>query len=219
MRNLFSSIAVVAGLSLSVMAQAQLTPGLTVEYSPLDSVYAEAIQKTVYNGIAGPYAAFAPASGVLGVDDYASIAPPSLFNLAKFQFIGGVRFTGAPAAINRALQFEFYDSNQVFVKSFSVALPSSGDFNWTITIGNPAAMQVPNAGFVQARTLGTSTGRWFLTPTLPTVGSNSLAVGGAGGQYNHAFAMVSSVPEPGSVAMMVGFLTAGAGMLARRRRK
>lgn len=217
MKKLLSSVSAVLGLFLSLSASAQLTPGITLERAPLGGIRPEALLTTVYNGIAGPYAAFAVGTGVLGFDNYTSIAPPPIFNLTTFQFVGGVTFTGAPAPIDRALRFDFFDADTNPLSSFSVALPSSGDFIWTINLNTP--ISVASTGFVQATTLGTSQGRWFLTTSPPTVGSNSFSVGGFPPTHNHAFAMVSIVPEPGSAALMLGFLSAGAGFLVRRRRK
>lgn len=216
MKKLFCSLAVLTALAITGTARAQFTPGVTLDYQPVDALSVAALEQTVYLGIAGPYAAFAPASGVLGFDDYASTAANATFNLVRFQFVGGVRFSGNVAPINRALQFEFYDPDANLVNTFAVAFPASGDFIWTITFGT--LLQVPSDGFVQARTLGNSTGRWFLTSSRPVVGSNSFAVGGFGGIYNHAFGMVASVPEPGSVALLLSMTTLGIGLVARRRR-
>ncbi|MDW8209077.1 MAG: PEP-CTERM sorting domain-containing protein [Chloroherpetonaceae bacterium] len=216
MKKLFCSFAVLTALAITGTARAQFFPGVTLEYQSVDALSVAALDQTVYLGIAGPYAAFAPASGVLGFDDYDSIAPTPTFNLTRFQFVGGVRFSGNVAPLNRALQFEFYDSGANLINTFVVAFPTSGDFIWTITFGT--LLSVPSDGFVQARTLGNSTGRWFLTTSPPVVGSNNFSVGGFGGIYNHAFGMVASVPEPGPIALLMSIATLGIGLAARRRR-
>lgn len=167
---------------------------------------------TVYSGVPGPYSAFGRAAGNAGFDDYTSTAG-SNFNMAKFVFVGGVANAG------ESMRFEFYDAAAVLVNSATLALPSGGDFIWTITFGtlpdgSDSTFGVANAGFVQIVTT-VGTGRWFFTSTAPTVGANNVAVGTGAGlnpQRNNAFEIVMA-PTPGSLALL------GLGGLAAARRR
>jgi len=211
MKRLTAGISAALGLFLSLPVHAELTPGIILDGSPIEGIQPAGPLTTVYDGIAGPYFTFPVGTGVLGADDYASIAPGSTFDLATFQFMGGVNFTGVTPVIDRSLLFEFLDGSAHLVGSFSVGFPQSGNFIWTLNLPNP--IPVASTGFVQISTLGNSRGQWFLTATPPIVGNNDLGVLGVPNQFNQAFAMKAMVPEPGSF----GMIAIGLVGVARRR--
>jgi hypothetical protein len=169
---------------------------------------------TVYEGIPGPYSAFAAATGPAGIDDYASIESGP-FRLAQFKFVGGVTSVGGPMTV------EFLNSSSTVVNGFTAALPSAGDFIWNITLGaapdgSDSTFVVPRDGFIRLTVGANTTGRWFLTTTPPTIGSNNFTVGTGSGlspQRNNTFALVA-VPSPGA-----GALLGLGGLFALRRRR
>lgn len=169
----------------------------------------------VYNSQAGPYSAFAAAGGVIGFDDYTSTASGATTTLASLVFVGGVTNAG------QSVSFQFLNpDNTLAADSGPLALPQGGNFIWTITFGalpdgSDSTFAIPTAGILQI-TVGTGgTGRWFLTPTAPIVGTNNVGFGGGSTQtspYN-AFSL-NAVPAPASLALMgLGGLVIG-----RRRR-
>lgn len=168
----------------------------------------------VYSSIAGPYSAFAAATGAAGFDDYTSIAPGATMMLANFKFVGGVVMSGGSITVN------FYDSTSTLANSFSTSLPTGGDFIWTITLGSgdgsDSTFAVPTAGFAEMVVDAAATGRWFFTTTAPTIGSSDVTTGTGSTlnpQRNSAFEL-NMVPAPGSLAAL-GAL----GLLAARRRR
>jgi hypothetical protein len=170
---------------------------------------------TSYTGIPGPYSAFTAATGNAGFDDYGTSITDSSFALASMRFVGGV------TSIGGTMQFRFYDSTATLFSSASVNLPSAGDFIWTITFGtlpdgSDSTFQVPNNGFLELVVGANTTGRWFMTTTGPTVGTNNIAVG-TGSTLNpqryNAFELIA-VPAPASLALLgLG------GLVATRRRR
>jgi len=195
------TVSVLALLAFAGVAQANIE----LRADPLDSQPGYIDRAVVYSGIPGPYSAFAAANGVLGFDDYASTMVDPVEGLTELRFVGGVTNVG------ETIRFEFYTSGGSFRNSFDVAFPSAGAFIWTITLGS--TIDIPRNGILQLVATGNSTGRWFLTPTAPTVGTNDLAFGGlpAAGLMQ-AFELTT--PTPGALALLgLGGLVAG-----RRRR-
>lgn len=195
---------------LLVAGTATMATAQTASFRPLNAPGYDARVAPVYSGISGPYSGFAPGTN-LGFDDYVSTDPSPFYTLAQFRFVGGVSTVGDTLRVN------FYDSGANLFNFFNVSLGTAGNFVWTITLGlqpngSDSTFLVPQAGFVEI-TAVTGAGRWFLTPTAPSVGSNNLAVGGLPNQFNHAFELVA-VPAPGAMA----FLGLG-GLLASRRRR
>lgn len=170
---------------------------------------------SVYDSIPGPYSAFGRAAGQAGIDDYGTAVTDPTMLLAQFKFVGGVNTAG------QGLRVNFYDSTNTLSNFFTATLPSGGDFIWTITLGlqpdgSDSTFAVPNNGSVEIVINADSTGRWFLTSTAPSVGTNDITVGTGGGlnpQLYNAFGLVA-VPAPASLALLgVG------GLLASRRRR
>ncbi|MBI1191332.1 MAG: PEP-CTERM sorting domain-containing protein [Tepidisphaera sp.] len=205
----FASVLVLAMVAGSSQA-------ITISSRPIgsDAGYQSRAVTQIYNGQAGPYSAFAAAGGAIGFDDYTSTASGASTTLASLVFVGGVTNAG------ETISFQFFNpDNSLAADSGSLALPQGGNFIWTITFGNlpdgsDSTFQIPTAGILQL-TVGTGTGRWFLTATPPTIGSNNPTFGG-GSQTSVPFNAFSlnAVPAPSSLALLgLGGLVAG-----RRRR-
>jgi len=176
----------------------------------------------IYNNVPGPYSAFPAGTGSIGIDDYVTAynTVNGVHRLDAFGFVGGCTNVGGGI-----IDFNFFTgtiATPVFFNGFSVTLPqATSSFTITFNAGQTPGMDVPNAGIVNLVARAASgatpacTGRWFLTPTAPTVGSSDPGVGGASPgnvTFNHAMRM--SVPEPATL----GLLAIG-GLLAIRRRR
>ncbi|MBL9002120.1 MAG: hypothetical protein JNK25_13390 [Phycisphaerae bacterium] len=194
------TVSVLALIALAGAAQATIE----LRADPLSSAPSYVDRAVVYSGIPGPYAAFAPENGSLGFDDYSSTMANPVEGLTQMRFVGGVT-----NALETA-RFEFYSTAGILINSFNVTFPQGGAFIWTITLGAP--IDIPQNGIMQIVATGNSTGRWFLTSTAPTVGTNSNTFGGAnGGALFHAFELTT--PTPGALAVL------GLGGLAIGRRR
>lgn len=216
---------------LTSTANAQLTLEPVPPVAPGYSLSATAA--VVYSGTApsstGSYSAFAAATGSAGYDDYTTTLAPTANSLllSSLSFVGGVTFTGTVPASARTLRFEFYDfSGTTLLNNFSVSFASSGAFLYTLDTTNvlPADFVVATDGILQITATGTTMGRFFLTSTPPSIGSNDPTFGGAmtstGTPLYHAFSLSgTAVPEPGSIALFAGLMTGGVSLMARRRRK
>lgn len=209
-----------AAVVLAAAGTASATPVLgdysTYTQISMDNVNAVAIEEstgaqdrgatTLYSnmdpGLTG-YVSFAAATGAIGFDDYVSTSASS-FNLDTFRFVGGNVNAG------QTMNVEFYNAaGDTLVNAFSVALPSAGNFIWTITLG--AGFAVDGAGVVQLVSDDLSGGQWFLGDAGPTVGSEDVTFGGSD-PYSHNFEL--NTPAPGSVALLgLG------GLVATRRRR
>lgn len=200
---------------------------------------------TTYDSLAGiGFVASAPATGNLGVEDYgttdSSSGPPNgtpvtqfeTRGLHEFGFAGGQDNGSQGAAVSGVIFFDFFFNDFSFANSFGVALPTAGAYFWTITIGNPAALQIPTEGFSSMfannnPNIGPVTsGRWFLSDVgaNPLIGHNDLAIDNGTFDFGttttpdvrnigHNFSIV--VPTPGAAAIMG---LAGVAGLRRRRR-
>ncbi len=169
---------------------------------------------TLYSNQDGPYSAFDPAPAAdnpLGFADYYSIATQNI-DVSEFIFVGGVDTAGA------VLFFDFFDGDGTNLDGFGVALPSAGDFIWTITI--ISGLEIAANGFVQMTiddgSFGPAgAGRWFLTENAASVGdegSPDFPPGFNG--FNFAFTINGAeVPAPAGLAVV------GLGGLAAARRR
>ena len=152
------------------------------------------------------FVAFPAGNGVLGADDYVSTASGSA-TLESLRFVGGSEQVGG------VLAFDFFNAaGDTFIDGFTVALPSAGNFIWTITLGG--VVTVDAAGILQISTDATSTGQWFLADAGPTVGSEDVnAFGGGDGVNSHNFEL-NVIPTPGALSLL-----GMGGLLAARRRR
>ena len=163
-----------------------------------------------YNAVPGPYSAIGVGDGPRGFTYYETS------NAGGTMFLGQMQFVGGTDTIGGGVTFNFYDWAGVvgeigdLVNSFSVALPSAGDFIWTITLDE--AFVIPTFGFVEMVNGTGGLSRWFLTPTAPTVGT---AFGSPFEAFpTQAFALIEGVPAPGAIALL-----GMAGLLGSRRRR
>jgi MYXO-CTERM domain-containing protein len=198
-------IAVLSVLALAGAASANIT----VSAEPLDAPGFESRVGEVYSNILGPFSGFPARAGSLGFDDYSSTMANPVESMTIMKFVGGV------TVANTLLNVNFYNTSAVLVNSFSITLPQGGNFIWTITMGG-GGLDIPKDGIVELVAPQGSTGRWFLTPTAPSIGSTSQTFGGAtnsaGAHLNHAFEIVT--PAPGAAALLgLG------GLVATRRRR
>ncbi len=221
---MMKTLSAIAGLAIAGVASAAPLTGqfnmldssmYTITATPLDEEGTSRgeLDPSFYSAMDGPFNAFSPATGNVGLDDYASIATDDIV-LTSFRFVGGVGASGEPGG---SMSFQFFDSDETFVDSFGINLPQGGAFTWTITLNDP--ITIPANGLVQAVVGEGFTGRWFLGATAPTIGSNDPEIGGAeladGTPLSHRFELNGVlVPTPGSAALL-GL----AGLAAVRRRR
>lgn len=199
----------------SVCAVPAFSQVISIESAPLDST-SIAVDQTVYAGVPGPYSAFAAGNFAQNDDYQANLAGTPYFGNSQFM-VKQMQFVGGVTAVGGVLDFFFLDSTGVnVISSFSAALPSAGDFIWTITL-SPNVLADTNGRLQIQNRSGGATGRWFFTSTAPTVGTNSVTVGTGSGlnpQRNQAFSL-TAVPEPGTMIA----LGAGIAAIAARRRR
>jgi uncharacterized protein (TIGR03382 family) len=163
-----------------------------VAANPANALVAGPVYSNMNSGPNG-YVAFPAATGVLGFDDYDSINDAPIV-MDSFQFVGGVSTVGGIMFV------DFFDAGGVFVDGFGVALPSAGNFIWTISLAG--TVTVADAGLVQMTADAATTGLWFLGDGGPTIGSEDVFNGGGGdGQFSHNFA-INAVPTPGTAALL-----------------
>jgi MYXO-CTERM domain-containing protein len=209
------TVAIVAGCAVS--ASALVIPADQVSVGGYDQ---RSTVTTVHSAMTGPFAAFPSAPGALGFEDYDSIEPGNTFPLAQFAFVGSLVNAGT-------VRGNFYTAAAVLANSFDVNLPASTGTIYTVTLGanngKDSTFIVPSFGFVELVTVpsapgvAAAAGRWFLSPSAPTIGTQSAAVGSTAGSPNsvlsHRFEL-RAVPTPGALALLgLGGLVA-----ARRRR-
>lgn len=215
------------GSSAAIPGGRTLVPGvdITMSFIALDTAPSSVDRHAgndMFRAMDGPYGAFA-ASTNLGYDDYFGLTAPfgpgdidGNSPLDEFGFIGGVTTAGM------SLQFQFYNGEGDLTDFVNVGpFPQGGNFNWTITSGpdthppfSPPMLTIANHGYVQiVGVTPADTGRWFLSTTAPTIGSQVFGPGeGSHATNSHRFRL--DVPEPASMALL-----ALGGLFAARRRK
>jgi hypothetical protein len=240
------AFAVLAAVIMTAPAMAELShsgnragPIFAAEKSPMteqgERMDQVIIYDSLYPGTAGFWAAPA-APGPLGYDDYVTdttISGLSLnhgLDITRAKFVGGV--TSATGLLGSAavMWFEFYDlSTAGFITSFGVALPSAGNWIWTINMGYPGFV-IPHSALYQIVANTTFTGggaysttiggQWFFSsPDAVLTGSNSTTIGPAitttlGATIPMVQDFYFSIPEPATL----GLFGAGMLLLLRRRR-
>jgi len=143
-------------------------------------------------------------------DDYDSILPGGDIHLCAVKFIGGVSEAGA------ALNFSFFYPDQTFAAGFSATLPQSGNYIWTIGLGDcPTEFYVPEAGIMQiSRPTGTThTFQWFYEIDSAEIGTEDITLYGPDATKSWCFELSHCVPEPGTLCL----LALGGLALLRRR--
>ncbi len=126
------------------------------------------------------------------------------------EFVTSMKFVGGVTTANTALAFNFYESGGAFLSGFTMDLSQSGNFIWTITLDAADGILASQTGWLEIAGVNGATGKWFLTQTAPTIGSQVPVTG----SYIHAFELTTNgVPAPGAVALL-GL----AGLIGRRRR-
>lgn len=189
---------------LVLSAAAGAASAIDVSWLPLDAASNYDDRGTpVFSAMDGPFAAFAPAAGSLGFDDYDSVLPGGYDVLTDLRFVGGVSTVGG------RLDFNFFHPDGTPISSFFVNLPLTGNRIWTINNINTV---IPTDGILQVVAASDTTGQWFLAGAAPTIGTQSSTFGGAnGGALSHRFEL--QVPAPGAMAL------GSIGLLAMRRRR
>jgi len=195
--------------------------------SGVPSQRAVPVYKSIGPGTGG-YAAFSPAAGPVGFDDYVTtLGAP--FSPSTFKFVGQVTANGPvagfPAGGGGVAFFTFFNTAASAITSIGVRFPIGDGLGHLWTLGPIApgffTSPVPNAGFIQMYVdpgfFTASHGAfWLTTPDAVVVGGNNPAVGGAstsgGAFFVHAFEL-DAVPDPATLSL----LGLGSLFLARRR--
>ena len=131
------------------------TSGETVVYSKMNDY-------TVYTSAT---------SGVVGYEDYDSTNNANI-NLTSMRFAGGTTVAGG------ILWFDFYSDRSMtnLVNYTGVQTPQSGDFVYTVTLGN--AITIPDAGVLEISANTGTTGHWYGGSVAPSIGTNDSSYGG-----------------------------------------
>jgi len=196
-----------AGFALvALCAAAGAAHAIDVTAQEIDSgLYTSRADTAVYRHMDGTYAAF-PASSSLGFDDYTTTAFPgdSMVSLSSMRFVGGV------TTANTSLRFNFYNAaGNTLLNSFDATFGQAGNFIWTIN--NLGGMNIASKGIVEVLGLDGATGKWYLSNSATTIGSDDRSFGDNTALYQHSFEL--SVPAPGSLALL------GLGGVMNRRRR
>lgn len=204
-------VLILAGVAaLASVSFAQVFPGQNLEKKTLHFGGNNAVQATaapVFSAMSPSYTGFAAATGLLGFDDYTA-SPNAAFPLTEMRFVGGV------SAIGGTIQFDFADSVGTPVASFTVSFPVAGYYIWTIDDLGGLGITLPGSGRLALTATGASIGRWYLSTSAPTLGTENRTGYGSLTTHSHRFEL-STVPEPSSVIALIG----GLGFMAARRRK
>lgn len=213
MKTTVFGVLVIAAAAASAQASSR---GITVSWEPIpeDSEYVLRNEySSVFSAMASPFAALAAASGPLGFDDYQStFTDGPEFALQSMRFVGGVTTAGS------AMIFEFQNPDMSVANTATVNLPQAGNFIWTIRFDSAVGAKdsdffIPANGFLALSTAAETTGQWYLSTELPTIGTESREEGqGTATTHSHRFEL--NVPAPGALAV----LGLGGLALARRRR-
>lgn len=145
-----------------------------------------------------------------GVADYTSISSGDIV-LNQFQFVGGIDQAGG------VVFFDFFDAAGALIDGFGVQIAEAGNFIWTIDLNE--SITIANAGLIRmsiddedlAGAGSAAAGRWFLGNAGATIGDAGASE--ADPDFNFAFALNSTVPAPGSLALL------GMGGIVMSRRK
>lgn len=201
-----------AAVGLAVGTASAATEARLVSYEPISGELApttRASNSIVFSAIPGPYQAFAAATGVLGFDDYDSTLAGGNAFLQSLRFVGGLTAAGT-------IRAEFYDTAANLVSSANLPIAGAGNFIYNFSLetalnAKDSTFLIPEAGFIQLVALGGVTGQFFLSTTVPSVGTSSLALGSTT-THTHRFEL--TVPAPSAMALLgLG------GLVAVRRRR
>lgn len=151
--------------------------------APLDSVTVDRSADVMFAnmGAGAGYAAYGAATGVIGWDDYVSVAAGPL-DLTTVKFIGGVTVAGG------IVWFDFFDyAGANWINGFGVQLPQAGNYIWTITLGSVYTVDPTGILQITADTASGTLGQWYLSDALPNVGTQDPNFGYAPPPYTAKF--------------------------------
>ncbi len=168
----------------------------------IDAYQGSLAESVVYSSLAGPYAAY-PANAYLGAANYTSIMVDATEQVSSLKFVGGV------VTANSTLNFGFWNAaGDMLVSSFEMTFSQAGNYIWTITLAPEDGISAAANGWLEVQGVAGATGKWFLTTTAASIGSQVPVTG----SYIHAFEL-TTVPAPGAVALL------GLAALVGRRRR
>lgn len=250
MKTLVSALAVagLAGSAFGLSAQtidrsgytmydeANLPAGVTITAVPIGDRLDDRAGTPVFQNLAAGsgYLANAAFTGTISIEDYATSLGDGVsdgvdgsggatFALLEFGFVGGVNNYGAGAG--KTVFFDFFDVSTAPVSGFGITFANFGNFIYTISIANPAAVQVPVEGFMAMSTPTGTRAQHFLSDAIPVVGANGTEnnqfypPGNFDFDYGNGpvpinFLFRLNVPTPGTAAL---FGLAGLAGIRRRR--
>ena len=164
-----------------------------------------------FDSMAGPYAALPAGTGLRGFNYYQASGAGSSMYLGAFGFVGGTNTAGGSVTFNFYSYTGTGTEYGALANTFTVTLPQAGDFLWTIDLD--PGFEIPTLGYVEMVNGTGGSSRWFLTSTVPTVGT-SLGAPFPANYAAQSFQLVEGVvPAPGALALL------GMAGLARSRRR
>jgi hypothetical protein len=184
--------------------------------------------QVVYDSTANPILPAAPliptptANGIVGAvtDDYTTtlVGTGDLFALSSLTFYGGVEFTGPGDGINNVLRFRFlnaFGGIPTPVTSVDIAFATSGSFLQTIAFNDAL---IPTDGVIEVTTLANSgaVGTFAFSGSPASVGSNDPGRG-PGVRAFSLSGRAAPIPEPGSMALLLGTGIGAIAAVVRRR--